>query len=236
MGDIFDKLNAPFRYEDYEVNKDDGRVYVKGQAVTERLNEVLGVGYWKYEPITESIKVIDTGRKNKHNQPIKKMFLLVKFSFFNKETGEWINLVDAGSQDMNKMMEEGDATKSAITDGLKKCASRIGVASDLYKGEFQITKDNKVLLPARYKKYYEEKGWKGLFVGDKPAGQPQRQGAPQQQEEPQKKASKANPLQQLQAEYKVADDVFNALKKKYQNNPQKIRQALEHLKKQKQSV
>ncbi|WP_427180041.1 hypothetical protein [Paenibacillus sp. TC-CSREp1] len=57
-------------------------------------------------------------------------------------------------------MNEGDATKSAITDGMKKCASRIGVGSDLYKG--MITWDKKqqaIIVPQHYDPYYQEQGW-----------------------------------------------------------------------------
>ena len=43
---------------------------------------------------------------------------------------------------------------------------------------------------------------------------------------------KKTPLQKLQEEFKVTDEVFAGLKKKYQNNPSKIRQALEYLKNQ----
>ncbi len=230
MCEIFKKLNAPFPYEDYEVNKDDGRVYVKGQAVAERLNEVLGVGYWAYEPIISTMKAVDTGRQNKNGGKIKKMFLLVKFSFYNKETKEWISFVDAGSQDMNRRMEEGDAAKAAITDGLKKCASRLGVASDLYKGEFQVV-NNKVILPTKYKEYYKEKGWKGVFVGKEDTSRPKN--AKRQAPREEQKAGKKTPLQQLQEEFNVPDVLFGEMKQKYKNNPQKIRQALEYLKNQK---
>jgi hypothetical protein len=174
MCELFEKLNAPFRYEEYEYNKDDERVYVNGQAVAERLNQVLGVGYWSYKPVPGSIELIDTGRKNRNNEPIRTIKLLVQFSIYNKELNQWITFEDAGSQDLNARMGQGDATKSAITDGMKKCASRIGVASDLYKGLIRSRKDTYhpdggyALLPDSYKEYYEKQGWVGRFIGDKP--------------------------------------------------------------------
>src|SRR5690606_16948404 len=55
-------------------------------------------------------------------------------------------------------MNEGDATKSAITDGMKKCASRLGVASDLYKGLITWDKQRQcVQIPEPYYSYYESK-------------------------------------------------------------------------------
>lgn len=151
---LFEKLNAPFRYEDYKIDNND-LVYVSGQAVAERLNEVLGVGYWKYSPVEDSIQLID--RNNKQEK-----YLLVKFSFYNEDLKEWIEFIDAGTQELNKRMGHGDSTKSAITDGMKKCASRIGVASDVYKG--LLKSNNKtVILPEKYKAYYQEQGWEGVF-------------------------------------------------------------------------
>lgn len=155
---LFERLNAPFKYDDYEYDSYGKKVYVKGQAVAERLNEVLGVGYWKYRPLPESIIVKDTGKKDKNGNKIFAVKVLVEFSFYNKEIKEWITFVDAGSQDLNAQMWEGDATKSAITDGMKKCASRISVASDVYKGLIKAV-NGKVVLPEHYRKYYEEKGW-----------------------------------------------------------------------------
>lgn len=233
MCELFNQLNAPFPYEDYEVNDDDGRVYIKGQAVAERLNQVLGVGFWRYEPVYESIKTVDTGRKNSSGQPVQKICLLVKFSFYNKELNEWVSFVDAGSQDMNRRMEEGDATKSAITDGLKKCASRIGVASDLYMGKF-AARGKMVLLPASYKEYYKQRGWHGIFIGDNTGNQT---GQTNTNANKPNKTTQSNtpksPLQQLKEEFGVADKLFDELKQKYQNNPQKIRQALEYIRDQK---
>lgn len=166
MENLFEKLNTPFEYCAYKYDKDNDNIYIKGQAVAERLNEVLGVGYWKYSPVPDSIELFDTGRTNKYKEKILNINVLVEFSFYNKDLKEWITFTDAGSQDLNKKMGKGDGTKSAITDALKKCASRIGVASDLYKG--MITqRSGTVILPASYKEYYESKGWKGVFEGEK---------------------------------------------------------------------
>lgn len=188
---LYERLSAPFPYCAYEYDEDKERVYVSGQAVADRLNEVLGVGFWRYEPIEGSIEVEETGRQNKYNEEIKAVTLLVNFQFYNSELKQWISFVDAGSQDLNKRMGKGDAIKSAITDGMKKCASRIGVASDVYKGKIKAYK-GRVILPENYRAYYEEKGWKGIFAGDlknnKPSNKPTEQ--PDKKESPQKNSSK----------------------------------------------
>ena len=162
---LFQELNKPFAYNDYSYNSNDSMVYVGGQVVAERLNEVLGVGYWKYEPIFESIKTVDTGKKDRNGASIISLNLLIKFSIWNKEIQDWVTFIDSGSQKMNPKMQESDATKSAITDGMKKCASRIGVASDLYAGRISADSNGKVILPYSYKDYYMRMGWAdGIFA------------------------------------------------------------------------
>ncbi|WP_328208402.1 hypothetical protein [Brevibacillus laterosporus] len=128
---------------------------MSGQTVTERLNEVLGVGFWKYRGLFDTEKIVQ--EPNGKNIRIK---IYVEFSFYNHELQEWITLIDVGSEQIKTGMNEGDATKSAITDGMKKCASRIGVASDLYKGLITWDKQRQqILIPDSYLAYYKQMGW-----------------------------------------------------------------------------
>lgn len=126
---LFNRLNQPFPYTNYQYDSFNDRCYISGQAITERLNEVLGVGYWRYQGLYDTEKII--ADQNGKQARVK---IYVEFSFYNNELKEWITFIDAGSEQIKAGMNEGDATKSAITDGMKKCASRLGVASDLYKG------------------------------------------------------------------------------------------------------
>lgn len=152
---LFQRLNAPFAYSDYQYDSFGDRCYISGQSITERLNEVLGVGFWKYEGLYGTEKIVQ--EPNGKNTRVK---MYVQFSFFNIELREWITFVDVGSEQVKPGMNEGDATKSAITDGMKKCASRIGVASDLYKGLIKWDKQQQVIvMPDHYDLYYEERGW-----------------------------------------------------------------------------
>lgn len=153
---LFDRLNAPFPYSEYHYDSFGDRCYISGQSITERLNQVLGVGYWKYEGLHETEKILHD--PNGKNARVK---IYVRFSFYNSELHEWISFTDAGSEQIKAGMNEGDATKSAITDGMKKCASRIGVGSDLYKGLITFDKQRQaIVVPDHYDQYYQEQGWK----------------------------------------------------------------------------
>ncbi|WP_028550001.1 Rad52/Rad22 family DNA repair protein [Paenibacillus sp. UNC451MF] len=152
---LFQKLNAPFPYSEYQYDSFGDRCYISGQSITERLNEVLGVGYWKYEGLYETEKIIQ-----EPNGKSSRVKMYVRFSFFNSELQEWITFIDSGSEQIKPGMHEGDATKSAITDGMKKCASRIGVGSDLYKGKITWDKQRQsIIVPENYEQYYRDKGW-----------------------------------------------------------------------------
>lgn len=149
---------------DYQYDSFGDRCYISGQAVTERLNEVLGVGFWKYRGLYDTEKMVQepNGKSNR----IK---IYVEFSFYNHDLQEWITLTDVGSEQIKPGMNEGDATKSAITDGMKKCASRIGVASDLYKGLITWDKQKQmIVIPESYRRYYEQMGWLQNSKSDSP--------------------------------------------------------------------
>lgn len=51
---LSDQLNAPFPYSEYQYDSFGDRCYISGQSITERLNLVLGVGYWKYEGLYDT--------------------------------------------------------------------------------------------------------------------------------------------------------------------------------------
>ncbi len=152
---LFERLNDPFPYSEYQYDSFGDRCYISGQSVTQRLNEVLGVGFWKYRGLYETEKIIQD-----HTGKNPRVKIYVEFAFFNSELKEWITFIDVGSEQIKPGMNEGDATKSAITDGMKKCASRIGVASDLYKGMITWDKQRQtIIVPDHYHRYYQEKGW-----------------------------------------------------------------------------
>jgi len=80
---IFERLNAPFQYEEYSVNHD-GFVSVSPQATSDRLNQVFGPHGWKQEVLEQ---VVD----------MQKYFvsILGKISI-RHENGEWIEKCQFG--------------------------------------------------------------------------------------------------------------------------------------------
>ncbi|WP_150274103.1 Rad52/Rad22 family DNA repair protein [Paenibacillus tepidiphilus] len=179
---LFNQLNAPFPYEEYRINQN-GYVYVRPQATSDRLNQVLGPHGWKLEVVSQDIDM--------------KLFTV---SIFGKlsikaDNGEWIDKCQFGDAIM--YTEEGetqpqaqailDAKKIALSDCLKKCASLIGVASDLYNGRitailkstveyakvvraidepnFKFDKGI-VVIPDDLKPYYEKNGSFAIFESD----------------------------------------------------------------------
>jgi hypothetical protein len=152
---LFSRLNAPFPIHSYQYDSFGQRCYVSGQSITERLNEVLGVGFWKYQGLHSTEKLIE----DPSGKP-PRVKIYVEFSFYNPDLKEWITFIDCGSEAVKPGMNEGDATKSAITDGMKKCASRLGVANDIYHGLISWDKQAQmIVLPETYQDYYEQKGW-----------------------------------------------------------------------------
>jgi hypothetical protein len=197
---LFSLLNAPFPLQAYKYDSFGQRCYISGQSITERLNDVLGVGFWKYQGLHHTEKLI---QEQSGKPPRVKLY--VEFTFYNPELKEWITFIDAGSEQVKPGMHEGDATKSAITDGMKKCASRIGVASDVYNR--LITWDAKtqmIVLPEWYQGYYEQMGWTtALKVTTPPPSAP---------EIPADKSTKKNGLtQKLKKQYTTIQKQLRAL-------------------------
>lgn len=115
---LFEQFNSPFPYKEYHYDSFGVRCYISGQTVTERLNEVLGEGFWKYRGLFDIEKMVQ--EQNGKNSRIK---IYVEFSFYNLDLQEWNTLIDVGSEQIKAGMNKGGATKSAITDGTEKCAS-----------------------------------------------------------------------------------------------------------------
>jgi hypothetical protein len=181
---VFDRLNAPFPYEEYAVNFE-GYVSVSPQATSDRLNHVFGPEGWKLD--AEDLHV-DNG--------LYTVSIMGKLSIRDQQ-GEWIPKTQFGDATMVIKKDEQtprpqailDAKKKAMSDAMKKCASLLGVASDVYRGRvtvvkngskdyFQLVrkfnlstnkkafKDGIVILPHEYKSYYAANNWFGIFESD----------------------------------------------------------------------
>ncbi|WP_240422032.1 Rad52/Rad22 family DNA repair protein [Paenibacillus periandrae] len=179
----FESLNAPFHYDDYSVNHD-GYVFVSPQATSDRLNLIFKPQGWKLEVIEQ---VIDMQNFS--------VSILGKIAI--RSGDEWIEKSQFGDATMvikNGKSEPNpqailNAKKIALSDCLKKCASLIGIASDVYRGKLMVVpiktkeylqmadkykldtnkkqfKNGIVLLPDYYKPFYEQNNWHGIFTSD----------------------------------------------------------------------
>lgn len=120
------KLSAPLPAE--AISQHPTKTYlssIKGIYVTERFNEVFGVGKWtvKVEKIEEYL-----GKANK-NGDVPRM-VVVKVTFEVPSEGVYYECFGG-----NDNSDEGDAYKGATTDALSKIGSFLGVGIDVYKGK-----------------------------------------------------------------------------------------------------
>lgn len=93
-------------------------------AVIDRLNEVFGVGGWKYETESVSYSISDGASTG---------FAVVKGVFTVPQHD--IHLEQFGGND-NK--DVGDAYKGASTDALTKIASYLGIGASIYRGQGNV--------------------------------------------------------------------------------------------------
>ena len=98
--------------------------YVTGDYVQRCLNYAC-LFDWDFEGIETREDLIDG-----------KQYLAVYGKLTIRTTeGKTISKTQWGSQILRAKMEPGDALKGANTDSLKKCASALGIARDVYAGE-----------------------------------------------------------------------------------------------------
>ncbi len=96
---------------------------IKAIYVTERFNDVFGVGDWTIKVQTESVN-IDTGMV-----VVKTIFQVPELNIYYESYGG----NDNGGVN-NKNFDLGDAYKGATTDGITKIGSYLGVGIKVFKG------------------------------------------------------------------------------------------------------
>jgi len=120
-----DALKADFPPE--ALGEDNSRGFkltsIKAAFVLERLNEVFGIGGWWYdfEPFIEA-------KTEKKVEICTVVTLSVQMA-----NGEPLQIKQAGGKQIVKN-NVTDARKSAVTDGLTKCASVLGIGHKIFKG------------------------------------------------------------------------------------------------------
>jgi recombination DNA repair RAD52 pathway protein len=119
--------------------------YVTGVYIKKVLNYAFGF-LW-------SSDVLEV--REKHNQ----IQATVKLTIHNMDGSELIHKTDIGKKDIvfkkgtEIPLDYGNDEKSAVTDGLKRCAAQFGVASDVYgREEFKEIQVEKMIEEYRAKK------------------------------------------------------------------------------------
>ena len=119
--------------------------YVTGVYVKKVLNYTFGF-MW-------SSDIVEI--REKHNQ----IQATVKITVHKPDGTELLHKTDIGKKDIAMKKDQsgpldyGNDEKSAVTDGIKRCASQFGIASDVYgKEEFKDIQTEKMLEDYRAKK------------------------------------------------------------------------------------
>lgn len=124
MSNIYELLKAPLPKE--AVKQHPTKTYlssIKAIYVTERFNDVFGIGAW-------SIKVSEVSCNESTGMVVVKVtFEVLEHSIYYESYGGNDN-GGAGS----KNFDLGDAYKGATTDAITKIGSYMGVAIDVFKG------------------------------------------------------------------------------------------------------
>lgn len=122
LSKVYNELKAPFPKEALSTDSSRGfdLTSVKAQYVVERLNEVVGIGNWRH---SGQYELVDNG-------VIFKGQLIISNAEVHATAGTSREAV--GFSMIKKNV--GDAYKGAKTDSLSKCASQLGLANEIFKG------------------------------------------------------------------------------------------------------
>jgi len=100
--------------------------YIKHGRVVQILNEAFGF-QWSFEALPETLRELKDGG----------------YGIFGRLTvpirGEMVTKVDLGTKDFVNGMLDGDLIKSAVSDALRRCAMRLGLALNLYLQDEVLT-------------------------------------------------------------------------------------------------
>ena len=122
-------LTAEFPPEAYKkVTQRGGYMTLQAGYITERLNEVFGVGRWKLEHETNSYPETKT---NAEGATMVTMHVVTKGHFESLDY-DTDTTTQYGSSKLDNPI--GDSFKKSVTDCLSKVASQLGVGNSLFKG------------------------------------------------------------------------------------------------------
>lgn len=102
--------------------------HIKPIYVTERLNEVFGVGCWtvktKLIPINGMDAIVEQGKRTEYTVTCQTWLEIPEY-------GIYYDCIASSTND-----DIGDSAKGAATDAINKIASYMGIGADIYKGEY----------------------------------------------------------------------------------------------------
>jgi recombination DNA repair RAD52 pathway protein len=103
--------------------------YVEGGYVISKLNEAFSPLGWEFEIVEHGT----TERKNE-NSSEGEVWVRGKITIIDHKNNWRVSKTQFGQHPIHKNVPMGDALKAAGTDALKKCASMLGIALDVYWG------------------------------------------------------------------------------------------------------
>ena len=109
--------------------------YVEGGYVIAKLNQAFGPLSWDFEVVEQGT----TERKNEKNAE-GEVWVKGKLTIVDHKQGFRVSKTQYGQHNIHTSVPIGDAFKAAGTDALKKCASMLGVALDVYWGQMDEEK------------------------------------------------------------------------------------------------
>lgn len=110
---------------------------IKAIYVTERLNEVFGIGAWrtKVEEVSESDHTAKSGNV--------RTMVVVKTTFEVPEYGIYFEQYGGNDND-----DRGDAYKGAVTDAITKVGSYLEIGIEVFKGHGSGSKEVETQMPS----------------------------------------------------------------------------------------
>lgn len=116
--------------------------YVEGGYVINQLNAAFSPLGWEFEIVEQGT----TERKNEKSSE-GEVWVRGKLTIIDHAKGWRVSKMQYGQHPIHEKVPIGDAYKAAGTDALKKCASMIGIALDVYWGQLDAPEDNKPKEP-----------------------------------------------------------------------------------------
>lgn len=112
--------------------------YVEGGYVISKLNEAFSPLGWDFEVVEHG----ESDRKTENNAE-GEVWVRGKLTIIDHKNGYRVNKTQFGQHPIHKNVPIGDAYKAAATDSLKKCASLLGIALDVYWGQLDTEEARK---------------------------------------------------------------------------------------------